>query len=91
MALSSKDLKSDGYDYKIDVATQGKGIKIDRTFTFRSGETVSFTVFVSATKETTLVDLNNLSLDRAIEMIQAIRNPDSTQETAQQSLANRLP
>lgn len=90
MPITSNDGLNEGYEYKIDMAANGGGIWLDRTFPFKKGESVSFHVRLESDAGMTLVDLQRGSIQRAIEMLQAMLDP-AEPPPSKGSIASRLP
>jgi hypothetical protein len=90
MTITTRDFANKGYDYKIDMTNEKGGIWLDRTFALKTGETVSFHVQLIGRDGMSLVDLHRESIQRAIDMLQAVLNPEPGPEPKPESLVDRL-
>ncbi len=90
MAITNKDFATKGYEYKIDMASERGGIWLDRTFALRSTETVTFHVQLNGREGINLADLHRESIQRAIEILQAVLNPEPGPETKPASPSSPL-
>ncbi|NWK44897.1 hypothetical protein [Ralstonia pickettii] len=90
MAITAKDFAMKGYEYKIDLASERGGIWLDRTVTLKTGETVSFNVQLEGRPEMDLTALHRESIQRVIEILQAVLNPEPEPESTAKSLTSRL-
>ncbi|WP_146177564.1 hypothetical protein [Glaciimonas sp. PCH181] len=89
MTITSNDLVLKDLEYKIDMSS-GNGVWLDRSFSFKSGDSISFHIKVNARPEMSLLDLHRESLELAIRMLQARLDPKPVQEPANGSAASRL-
>ncbi|MBJ9669026.1 hypothetical protein I5693_15870 [Burkholderia cenocepacia] len=70
MTISNDEINFKDYAYKIDLATQG-GLSVMRTIALKNGESVSLNVKVDSKENSDLKAINENSIRRAIEILQA--------------------
>lgn len=90
MTITAKDFATKGYEYKIDLASERGGIWLNRTFSLKTGEAITFNVQLKGRPGMDLADLHKESIQRAIEILQAVLSPEPDPEPAPKALTNRL-
>lgn len=69
MTITAKDFATKGYEYKIDLASERGGIWLNRTFSLKTGEAITFNVQLKGRPGMDLADLHKESIQRAIEIL----------------------
>ncbi|WP_322067507.1 hypothetical protein [Burkholderia cenocepacia] len=70
MAITNENINFKDYAYRVDLANSGALI-VDRHFALKTGETVSIHVSITSEEGSDLKAINENSIRRAIEILQA--------------------